>query len=177
MQARSCCLREEVWTSQLGVCHQEMLDCPPWDPRLAILRSFDHSSPSQMDCGLKKRHSALEMVWWAGLLGPLCMHRSVVKPIWAGSPISHSQPGFQWGSGIGEGALHVFISVCLSLSLSFSLSLSLHLFSLSSFSLPPISLVLSEPLCVSLSLFLFLSLPISVSWSLLSLSLPPTPHE
>lgn len=30
---------------RMGVCHQEMLDCPPWDPRLAILRSFDHSLP------------------------------------------------------------------------------------------------------------------------------------
>jgi len=79
---------------RMGVCHQEMLDCPPWDPRLAILRYFDPSSPSQMDYGPEGEHSALEMVCGAGLLGPLCMHRSVVKPIWAGSPFSHSQPGF-----------------------------------------------------------------------------------
>lgn len=180
------CSRLGVWVCRLGlvvyvrldlrmgVCHQEMLDCPPWDPRLAILRSFDHSSPSQMDCGPEEEHSALEMVWWAGLLGPLCMHRSVVKPIWAGSPFSHSQPGFQWGSGIGEGALHVFISVCLSLSLSFSLSLSLHLFLSHLFLSSYLSGSLRASLCVSLSLpvplFAYLCLLVSPCPSL---SLPP----
>lgn len=93
MQALSCVyVRFDL---RMGVCHQEMLDCPPWDPRLAILRYFDPSSPSQMDYGPEGEHSALEMVCGAGLLGPLCMHRSVVEPIWAGSPFSHSQPGFQ----------------------------------------------------------------------------------
>lgn len=137
---------------RMGVCHQEMLDCPPWDPRLAILRSFDHSSPSQMDCGPEEEHSALEMVWWAGLLGPLCMHRSVVKPIWAGEPISHSQPGFQWGSGIGGKGSSACFHLCLSLFVSLILSLlSLHLFSLI------FSLLLSLWFSQSLSVCLFVS--------------------
>ena len=170
MQAQSCVyVRLDL---RVGVCHQETLDCPPWDPRLAILRYFDPSSPSQMDCRPEGEHSTLEMVCGAGLLGPLCMHRSVVKPIWAGSPFSHSQPGFQWGSWIGEGALHVFISLSLSLSHSLSPSPSI-CFSLVFFS-PPISPVLSEPLCVSLCLFRFLFAYLCLLVSPCpSLSLPP----
>lgn len=173
MQAQSCVyMRLDL---RVGACHQEMLDCPPWDPRLAILRYFDPSSPSQMDCRPEGEHSILEMVCGAGLLGPLCMHRSVVKPIWAGSPFSHSQPGFQWGSGIGEGALHVFISVSLCLSLILSLPLPPSV-SLSSFSLF-LSLWFSLSLSVSLFVSFGFSLPISVSWSLPVPLSPSHPHE
>ena len=75
-----------------------------------------------------------------------------------------------------EKGLCMFSSLSVSLCLSHSLSPSPSIcFSLIFFS-PPISLVLSEPLCVSLFVSSCSSLCLSLSLGLsLSLSLPPTP--